>query len=70
MNEGILCLVALCFLGWVLVLKAKNADLNAQNHKLRSELNRFVKKSTSDADVTTDGRSWGKAEHEKPHPKQ
>lgn len=60
MNESILCLVALGFLAWVLILKAENADLKAQNQKLRSELERFVRKTTGDVDVVTASRSWAR----------
>lgn len=65
MNESILCLVAFGFLAWVILLRAENADLKAQNQKLRSELEHFVKKTTGDVDVVTTSRSWGKAKGEK-----
>lgn len=70
MTEGILCLVALCFLAWVFILKTENAGLKTDNQKLRSELERFVKKTTGDVEVVPASRSWGKAKDEKTQPKQ
>ena len=41
MNEIILCLVALFFLAWVLILKSENNQLKSDNQKMIGELRRL-----------------------------
>jgi len=43
MQEVILCLVALCFTAWILVLTSEVQKLKAENKKLRAELSRLVR---------------------------
>ena len=71
MVEVIFCLVALCFLGWVLMLRSELAELKAQNKKLRSEVERFVKDTTKDIELLKTSHSWGKGakENDKSQPR-
>ena len=70
MNDVILCFVALGFLAWVFILRMENSGLKADNQKLRSELERFVRKTTKDIDVVTGSQSWGKAKDGKTQSQQ
>ena len=60
MAIAILCGVALCFLGWIFVLKAELQDMKEENRKLRAMLKLGVRTKTKDVEVEKGKRSWGK----------
>ena len=55
MGEPILCLVALAFLAWVVILKAESQGLKEDNRKLKELLSHHVKDIQSE--VRTSG-AW------------
>lgn len=64
----IMCLVALIFLGWVIILRAKIEELMKENRKLRAKLELGVRELTKDVEVGKGAASCGKTEGPEPHP--
>ena len=69
MTEFILCMVALSFLAWVVILKSEIGLLKADNQKMRDSLDRIAKKAMGGVDVETPKKPWGKPMTEKDWPK-
>lgn len=51
MNEPILCLAVLFFLGWIIYLKYQMGELRKENDALRSRLKVQVKKAIEGVEV-------------------
>lgn len=58
----ILCLVALSFLVWVILLKTEIQELKKENRKLRTKLELGVRKMTKDVEISKGKRTWGEKE--------
>ena len=65
MTEPILCLVALAFLGWVLLLKAQIREMNNKINKLATKLDFDIDEKTGLA-ISGSTRSWGKKGEDHP----
>lgn len=59
MDEPILCITVLFFLGWVIYLKLQTAELKREIEKLREALKLKVRKATQDAEVSEDDKVFG-----------
>jgi hypothetical protein len=60
MNDAILCLVAFCFLLWVLILTSEVAKLKADNRKLRAEVERLMKLAKAEGSLKVTPYPWAK----------
>lgn len=59
MNEPIMCLTVLFFLGWVIYLKLQIAELRKEIEKLAGALKLKIKAATRDAEVSEDSKVFG-----------
>jgi len=59
MNESILCLTALCLLGWVAYLKWEIAKLKEEMEKLARRLKRVMRDHGGKLELGDDAAVWG-----------
>lgn len=59
MDEPILCMAVLFFLGWVIYLKLQTMELKREIEKLGVALKLKVRKATQDAEVAEDDKVFG-----------
>ena len=59
MDQPILCITVLFFLGWVIYLKLQTAELRREIAKLTQALKLKIKTATKDAEVAEDNKVFG-----------